>query len=193
MTNLDQLVAISIAVSVFGFIVLGLGLGRMIRDVAAIQRAIFLQLRRDKADLDRELAAIKALIEDRWAREGRMTEEHSGDMRRQLRDLEAKLQAMLATPLATPMPPAVRRDRQTFVEIALLCKRALGTPPFTCLHHNDLLQIARLCKRALERETEEEASHWPEKAMAHVGDDHTRRAFHANNYHAKAFCTWKAP
>jgi hypothetical protein len=90
-----------------------------------------------------------------------MSEENWDHLKRQMLDLEAKLQAMLDRPLAPslPPPPAVRRDRQTFVEIALLCKRALGTPPFTCLHRDELVQIARLCKRALERDTREEASH----------------------------------
>ena len=45
MTNLDQLVAISIGVSVWGLLVL--------------------QLRRDKADLSCELAEIKALLDER--------------------------------------------------------------------------------------------------------------------------------
>jgi DMSO reductase anchor subunit len=62
--SLDQLVAIAIAVSVFGFVVLGIALVRGLQHIANIERAIFLQLRRDKADLSRELAELKALLEE---------------------------------------------------------------------------------------------------------------------------------
>lgn len=48
---------------------------------------------------------------------------------------------------------ARRLDRHAFVQIALLCKKALETPPFNDLHRMYLLDIARQCKRALERNT----------------------------------------
>jgi hypothetical protein len=64
MQAVEQLVAISIGVSVMGFVILGICLGRMVRDVAAIQRAIFLQLRQNHEDVARELADIKRLVEE---------------------------------------------------------------------------------------------------------------------------------
>jgi hypothetical protein len=66
MQAVEQLVAISIGISVFGVVVLGGVLAyvaRQVRHVADIQRAIFLQLRHDHTDLTRELAEIKRLME----------------------------------------------------------------------------------------------------------------------------------
>lgn len=63
---LETLVAISIAFSVFGFAFLGVITWlclREVRVVADIQRAIFLQLRRDGVDIKTELAALKALMD----------------------------------------------------------------------------------------------------------------------------------
>jgi hypothetical protein len=84
------------------------------------------------------------------------------ELLRKLTELEAKFRAPLEpTPLEpapreeSPAPrpaPGVRRDRQAFVQIALLCKRALELPPWRCRHQDEFLAIARLCKRALERE-----------------------------------------
>jgi hypothetical protein len=83
-----------------------------------------------------------------------MTPDEHAALLRQLTDLEAKFAA--APPLAAGArhrpAAAARQERQALVEIALLCKRALGSPPFTCPHDLYLLDIARLCKRALERE-----------------------------------------
>jgi hypothetical protein len=66
MQAVEQLVAISIGISVFGFVVLGGVLAyvaRQVRHVADIQRAIFLQLRHTHGDVTRELAEIKRLME----------------------------------------------------------------------------------------------------------------------------------
>jgi hypothetical protein len=63
----EQLVAISIGISVFGFVVLGGVLAyvaRQVRNVADIQRAIYLQLRHNHGDVTRELAEIKRLMEE---------------------------------------------------------------------------------------------------------------------------------
>jgi hypothetical protein len=67
MQPLEHLVALSIAMSVFGF--LGLGLLtwlclREVRHIGDIQRAIFLQLRRDGVDIQAGLAELKALLEE---------------------------------------------------------------------------------------------------------------------------------
>jgi hypothetical protein len=66
-TAFEQLVAISIGFSVFGFVVLGVLTYlclREVRVVANIQRAIFLRLRQDGIDVRAELAAIKELLEE---------------------------------------------------------------------------------------------------------------------------------
>jgi hypothetical protein len=44
-----------------------------------------------------------------------MTEENLDRLKRQLTDLEAKRQAMLARPLTPPLAPVAGRDRQTKV------------------------------------------------------------------------------
>lgn len=81
-----------------------------------------------------------------------MTDDDLSDLVRQVTALEAKY-ATQATSRSDALPrpgPATRRDRQAYLRIALVCKRALGTPPFTCPHDIYLLEIARLCKRMLE-------------------------------------------
>lgn len=88
-----------------------------------------------------------------------MTEVSLSKLTRQLAELETKMTAQVAqirdelpTTTATCPVLATRLDRQAFVQIALLCKRALQQPPFDDLHRMYLLDIARECKRALERE-----------------------------------------
>lgn len=65
MQPVEQLVTIALGVSVFGLVMLAL-LGRMVRDVAWIQRAMVVLLREQHADVQRALAEVKRLLDAEW-------------------------------------------------------------------------------------------------------------------------------
>ena len=59
-------ILVVLAVLLFLVAIAGLGfIGRMARDVSAIQRAIFLQLRKQYADIDSDLKELADLVKTR--------------------------------------------------------------------------------------------------------------------------------
>ena len=56
------LITINILAGVLGFLVLGIILSRDLREISHIQRALFLMLRRQYTDIERELQEIRDLV-----------------------------------------------------------------------------------------------------------------------------------
>ncbi len=56
------LITINILVGVLGFLILGIILSRDLREISHIQRALFLMLRRQYTDIERELQDIRDLV-----------------------------------------------------------------------------------------------------------------------------------
>ena len=56
------LITINILVGVLGFLILGIILSRDLREISHIQRALFLMLRRQYTDIERELQEIRDLV-----------------------------------------------------------------------------------------------------------------------------------
>jgi len=56
------LITINVLVGVLGFLMLGIILSRDLREISHIQRALFLMLRRQYSDIERELQEIRDLV-----------------------------------------------------------------------------------------------------------------------------------
>jgi len=61
------MLTIQTVVSVTGFLLLGIFLGRDIREISHIQRALFLMLRRQYGDIDKDLKEILSILREQRA------------------------------------------------------------------------------------------------------------------------------
>ena len=62
MDSVNILITINILAGVLGFLILGVILSRDLREISHIQRALFLMLRRQYGDIERELQELSDLV-----------------------------------------------------------------------------------------------------------------------------------
>ncbi|MBI3301263.1 MAG: hypothetical protein HYZ72_04195 [Deltaproteobacteria bacterium] len=62
MDSANILITINILAGVLGFLILGVILSRDLREISHIQRALFLMLRRQYGDMERELQELSDLV-----------------------------------------------------------------------------------------------------------------------------------
>lgn len=62
MDSANILITINILVGVLGFLILGVILSRDLREISHIQRVLFLMLRRQYGDIERELQELSDLV-----------------------------------------------------------------------------------------------------------------------------------